>query len=128
MYVMLATSFFVAPVHVTRPNVFQILAVFTLGTLTLGLRAAYRGNIAAHRGNMTGTYLGLVGAFIGAVAVPQRDIPQLAVHRPLVLAMTVLGLFVIIAITVRVASRSPRTAESASEPGVPVTDGGRSTA
>lgn len=29
---------------------------------------------------MTGSYFGLVGAFIGVVAVPDRRLPQMAIH------------------------------------------------
>ncbi|MDP9391095.1 MAG: hypothetical protein M3P89_06870 [Actinomycetota bacterium] len=35
---------------------------------------------------MRGSYLGLIGAFLGAVVMPLRDIPQLLIHRPLILA------------------------------------------
>lgn len=63
------------------------LSAFTVVMITLGWRAAVRGRVALHRRRMVGSYLGLVGAFLGAVAVPQRAVPQLVVHRPLVAAL-----------------------------------------
>lgn len=56
------------------------LSVFTFGTVTVGLWAARTGRIEAHRAFMRGSYFGVLGAFIGVVAVPDRRIPQMAIH------------------------------------------------
>lgn len=62
------------------------LSAFTLVMLVLGWRAAVTHRIALHHRRMTGAYAGLLGAFAGAVAVPQRLVPQLVVHRPVLAA------------------------------------------
>ncbi|MDR6637156.1 hypothetical protein [Paenarthrobacter nitroguajacolicus] len=49
-------------------------------TLLMALHAIAAGNISAHQRFMTGSYFGLVGAFIGVVAVPDRRLPQMAIH------------------------------------------------
>jgi uncharacterized membrane protein len=56
------------------------LAVFTFFTVTIGLLAARKKKIQAHRSFMMGSYFGVLGAFIGVVAVPDRRIPQMAIH------------------------------------------------
>lgn len=117
MYVMLVTAMFVRPVSLRRFDVFQVLAVFTFCTLTIGLLAAMRGQVEKHRGYLTGSYLGVVGAFVGAVAVPQRDIPQLVVHRPAVFAASVVVIVLVSAVVVlacrRPAPRHPEFTERA---------------
>lgn len=67
------------------------LSLFTFVTLTLALYGARTHNLALHRGNVVGSYFGLVGAGLAASAFPVRAVPQLAVHRPLVLAAAVLA-------------------------------------
>jgi uncharacterized membrane protein len=106
MYVMLVSSAFIRQLSPGHFSVFHALAIFTFGTLTIGLVAAVRGDIPRHRGYLRGSYVGVVGAFVGAVAVPQRDIPQLMVHRPVVFAGAVIGLVVLTAGIVRVCRRS----------------------
>jgi uncharacterized membrane protein len=107
-YVMLVSSAFVRQLSPGHFSVFHALAVLTFGTLTLGVVAAVRGDIARHRSYMRGTYLGVVGAFVGAVAVPQRDIPQLVVHRPAVFVGAVVGLALLTVGIVRVCRRAGR--------------------
>lgn len=121
MYWTVVSSFFI---HQINPGGFSWihgLSAFTLITLSVGLWAARAGRITRHRGFMRGSYLGTVGAFIGAVVVPQRDIPQLAVHHPFLLsgaALTLGGLaFGIAALTRRAAPRPARTtARPATQP------------
>src|SRR3954471_21288035 len=66
------------------------LSLFTFATLTLALYGARTHNRKLHRDNVVGSYFGLVGAGIAASAFPIRAVPQLAIHRPLVLAGAVL--------------------------------------
>ncbi|UNK45394.1 DUF2306 domain-containing protein [Arthrobacter sulfonylureivorans] len=56
------------------------LAVFTLFTVSVGLWAARTRRIQAHRSFMKGSYFGVLGAFVGVVVVPERRIPQMAIH------------------------------------------------
>ncbi len=74
------------------------LSLFTFVTLTLALYGARTHNVALHRGNAIGSYFGLVGAGIAASAFPVRAVPQLAVHRPLVLVAAILTIAVMVAI------------------------------
>lgn len=77
------------------------LSLFTFCTLTLALYGARTHNVALHRGNVVGSYFGLVGAGIAASAFPVRAVPQLALHRPLVLAGAVVAIALVVAIVVR---------------------------
>lgn len=63
-------------------TVFHALAIFTFGTTTLGVLAIRRGNVRRHVGNMVGSWAGACGAGVFAVVIPQRAIPQVAVHHP----------------------------------------------
>jgi uncharacterized membrane protein len=56
------------------------LAVFTFFTVSIGLWTARKKRIQSHRSFMKGSYFGVLGAFIGVVAVPDRRIPQMAIH------------------------------------------------
>jgi uncharacterized membrane protein len=56
------------------------LAVFTFFTVSVGLLAARKRKFQAHRSFMQGSYFGVLGAFIGVVVVPERRIPQMAIH------------------------------------------------
>ena len=78
------------------------LSLFTFATLTLALYGARTHNVALHRGNVVGSYFGLVGAGIAASAFPVRAVPQLAIHRPFVLA----GIVVAIALAVAIVARA----------------------
>lgn len=88
------------------------LSVLTVLTVTAGLIAVIRGNIASHKAFMTGSYFGLLGAFGGVLAVPERRIPQLAVHDLPVLSLWVLALVLAAGFTaagaVRLRLGSPR--------------------
>lgn len=65
-------------------TVFHALAIFTLITTTLGIRAILRGDVKAHRGNMIGSWAGTLAAGTFAAVVPGRAIPTLAVEDPAV--------------------------------------------
>ncbi len=80
MYAVCVSSFFIQGVE-HGFSWLHGLSLFTTLTVSLGLYAAIKGNIAAHKANMIGSYFGSVAAFIGVVAVPTRRIPQLAVHH-----------------------------------------------
>lgn len=76
------TSFWIRDLRDGEFSFLHVLSVVTLVTVTLGVVAAWRGNVDLHRGNMRGSWLGLCGAFIGAVAVPDRVIPRFALSEP----------------------------------------------
>lgn len=80
MYAVCLSSFFIQGVS-DGFSWLHGLSLFTILTVSLGLYAAIKGNIAAHKANMIGSYFGSVGAFVGVVAVPTRRIPQLAMHQ-----------------------------------------------
>jgi hypothetical protein len=94
MYWAVLSSFFIREIDPGHFSWIHGLSALTFGTLTAGTWAALRGRIDLHRMFMRGSYLGLVGAFLGAVAVPQRDVPQLLIHRPVVLAAAVVAVAV----------------------------------
>ncbi|TVU59655.1 DUF2306 domain-containing protein [Paenarthrobacter nitroguajacolicus] len=79
MYVVVLTSFGIRTID-GGFNWLHALSLLTFCTLTMGLVTVRRGNIRAHQRFMTGSYFGLVGAFIGVVAVPDRRLPQMAIH------------------------------------------------
>ncbi|MDI2020485.1 DUF2306 domain-containing protein [Paenarthrobacter nicotinovorans] len=79
MYVVVLTSFGIRTID-GGFNWLHALSLLTFCTLTLGLWSVRKGNIRAHQRFMTGSYFGLIGAFIGVVAVPDRRLPQMAVH------------------------------------------------
>lgn len=70
------------------------LSLFTAVTLTMGVVAAKKHRIKAHRSFMTGSHFGLLGAFVGVLAVPERRIPDTAVHHPLLVAVFVAAIVV----------------------------------
>ncbi len=115
------------PVQELNPGHFSWnhgLSALTFLTLSLATWAAIRGRIKLHRHFMRGSYLGLIGAFLGAVPVPRRDIPQLLVHRPLVLAATGAALAIATVTVVAVCSghpRGPRTALPLPDRAAPMT-------
>lgn len=77
------SSFAIREIRDGRFSLLHVLSVVTLVTVTLGVVAARRGNVAVHRANMRGSWFGLLGAFVGAVAVPRRLIPTFVVTEPL---------------------------------------------
>jgi uncharacterized membrane protein YeaQ/YmgE (transglycosylase-associated protein family) len=91
MYWTVLSSFFIREINPGGFSWIHGLSVFTFITLTIGLWAAMTGRVQTHRGFMRGSYFGTVGAFVGATVVPQRDIPQLAVHHPILLSVATLG-------------------------------------
>ena len=110
MYWTVLSSFFITELDPGHFSWIHGLSALTFVTLTAGTWAAVLGRIAVHRQFMTGSYLGLVGAFAGAVAVPQRDIPQLLVHRPVVFAVAVVAVAVASATVVALCQVGPRPA------------------
>src|SRR5215218_3766142 len=82
MYWTVLSSFFITELEPGHFSWIHGLSALTFVTLTAGTWAAVLGRVAVHRQFMTGSYLGLLGAFAAAVAVPSRDVPQLAVPRP----------------------------------------------
>ncbi|MGM0931635.1 MAG: DUF2306 domain-containing protein [Actinomycetota bacterium] len=79
MYVMTLTSFGIQTLN-GGFTWLHGLAVFTFFTVSVGLWAARKKKIQAHRSFMRGSYFGVLGAFIGVVVVPERRIPQMAIH------------------------------------------------
>jgi uncharacterized membrane protein len=124
MYWTVLSSFFITELDPGHFSWIHGLSALTFLTLTLGTWAAIRGRIRLHRHFMRGSYLGLIGAFLGAVAVPQRDIPQLLVHRPLVLAATVAAVAIATVTVVAVCAghpHGPRTALTPPDRAAPTT-------
>ncbi len=76
------------------------LSIFTFCTVTIALRAAIKGKIQAHKSFMTGSYFGIAGAFIGVIVVPERRIPQMAIHNAPELTLWILILLASAAFTV----------------------------
>jgi uncharacterized membrane protein len=107
MYWAVLSSFFIKELNPGQFSWIHGLSAFTFVTLSLGTWAAIRGRIGLHRHFMRGSYVGLIGAFVGAVAVPQRDIPQLLVHRPLVLTATMVAVIIATVTVVAVCTRHP---------------------
>ena len=99
MYVVVLSSFGIRTID-GGFNWLHALSALTFCTLTLGLWAVHKGNIASHQRFMTGSYFGLVGAFIGVVAVPERRLPQMAVHDIAGLALWVAALALTAGLTV----------------------------
>lgn len=102
MYWTVLSSFAIRELNHGQFSFIHLLSILTFCTLTIGLRAALRGEIDKHRGYMRGSYFGLLGAFLGAVAVPQRSIPQLAAHDPIVFVAAAVGCLVIAAIVIAI--------------------------
>ena len=86
MYWTVLSSFWIRKLHPGHFSWIHGLSVFTFITLTIALWAALTHRVETHKRFVVGSYCGLLGAFLGAVAVPVRLMPQLAFHRPLVLA------------------------------------------
>ncbi len=113
MYWTVLSSFFITELDPGHFSWIHGLSALTFLTLSLGTWAAIRGRIKLHRQFMRGSYFGLMGAFLGAVAVPQRDIPQLLVHRSLVLAATVAAVAIATVTVVAVCAGHPRRPRTA---------------
>ena len=113
MFWTVLSSFFITDLDPGHFSWIHGLSALTFLTLSLGTWAAIHGRIGLHRHFMRGSYLGLIGAFLGAVAVPQRDIPQLLVNRPLVMAATVAAVVVATVTVIAVCTGHPRGARTA---------------
>jgi uncharacterized membrane protein len=85
MYWTVISSFWVRKLNPGHLSWIHGLSAFTFITLTVAVWAALTHRVDLHKGFVLGSYFGLLGAFLGAVAVPQRLVPQLAVHRPFIL-------------------------------------------
>jgi uncharacterized membrane protein len=105
MYFTIVSSFLIRSLNPGHFSWIHGLSAFTFVTLSIALWAALAGRIETHRRFMTGSYLGLLGAFVGAVAVPQRDIPQWIVHRPLELTLGALACAAVALLVVRAGRR-----------------------
>jgi uncharacterized membrane protein len=112
MYFTVLSSFAIKELRPGHYSWIHGLSLLTLVTLTIGLWAAVTGRAELHRRFIAGSYLGLVGAFVGAVAVPARDIPQLAMHRPFELALAVLGCVFAATAAVALCRRSPAPSDT----------------
>lgn len=120
MLVVIATSFGIRTLS-DGFSWLHALSVLTFVTVTAGIVAAVRRNIPSHRAFMRGSYFGLLGAFIGVLAVPERRIPQMAVHDwPLLLLWAgalVLTAGFTISGAARLASSGPRRQKAPLSPG-----------
>jgi uncharacterized membrane protein len=86
------------------------LSVLTFITVTVGLVAAMKGNIPSHKAFMLGSYFGVLGAFIGVIAVPERRIPQMALHDLPLLMLWLAALVLTAACTIVGTARLTRPA------------------
>jgi uncharacterized membrane protein len=111
MYWTVLSSFAIKELRPGHYSWIHALSVFTFGTLTVGLWAAWTHRVRLHRRFITGSYLGLVGAFVGAVAVPVRHVPQWALHRPLALALGAAGCVLVAGLVVALSRRTRPAAE-----------------
>lgn len=84
MYWVVLSSFGITRLNPGHFSWIHGLSAWTFVSLTMAWRAARRGDVRGHRGWAVGSFCGLAGAFLGAVAVPQRLVPQLLLHHPLV--------------------------------------------
>ena len=116
MYWTVLSSFFITELDPGHFSWIHGLSAFTLLTLTIGTWAAMHGRIRLHRHFMVGSYLGLVGAFVGAVAVPDRDVPQLLVHQPVVFGAALVAVTVAAVTLVRLSTRPGPRADVAAPP------------
>jgi uncharacterized membrane protein len=116
MYWTVLSSFAIKELRPGHYSWIHGLSLFTFVTLTIGLWAALTGRVRLHRQFITGSYLGLLGAFVGAVAVPVRQIPQLAVHHPVELTLIAAGC-VLAAAAIIVWSRRRAPSEAQHEAG-----------
>jgi uncharacterized membrane protein len=91
MYWTVLSSFLIREITPGAFSWIHALSVFTFVTLTTGLWAAMTGRVQTHRRFMRGSYFGTVGAFLGATVVPQRALPQVAVHHPVLLSVAALA-------------------------------------
>lgn len=89
-----SSSFAIRDLRDGRLSLLHVLSAVTLVTVTLGVVAARRGNLAAHRANMRGSWFGL----LGAVAVPRREIPTFVVAEPLGALAALVGLTVAVVV------------------------------
>ncbi|OJF12351.1 hypothetical protein BG844_21295 [Couchioplanes caeruleus subsp. caeruleus] len=108
MYWTVLSSFAIRELRPGHLSWIHGLSVFTFVTLSVGLWAGYTGHGRVHGRMMAGSYFGLVGAFIGAVAVPQRAVPQMVLHQPLILVAAVAVCLVVAVAIVRWARTGPR--------------------
>ncbi|MFI5909170.1 DUF2306 domain-containing protein [Dactylosporangium sp. NPDC051541] len=112
MYFTIISSFFIQALKPGHFSWIHGLSAFTFVTLSVGLWAAIAGRIEHHRRFMTGSYLGLLGAFVGAVVVPQRDIPQWIVHRPIELVLGFVACAAVVALVILAGRRGTPVTES----------------
>jgi uncharacterized membrane protein len=76
------TSYWIRHIRDGEFSWLHVLSLVTLVTVTLGVVAVRRGDVAGHRGHMTGSWLGSLGAMVFALALPERMLPTYAVEEP----------------------------------------------
>lgn len=79
MYVVVLTSFGITTIS-GGFGWLHGLSLLTFCTVSVGVWAAVKRRIHSHKSFMQGSYFGVLGAFIGVIVVPERRIPQMAVH------------------------------------------------
>jgi uncharacterized membrane protein len=106
------TSFWLRDLRPGQLSFLHVLSVVTVVSVTLGVVAARRQDLARHRACMRGAWFGLLGAFVGAVAVPVRLIPRFALSEPgqaAAAALSVAATFVVVIALAIVTDRAPRS-------------------
>lgn len=86
----------------------RVLATWVLVSVTLGIVAARRGNIARHRGFMIGNYIGLAAALVGAAAVPSRRLPSWFAAHPVAMSLVTVGLVAVAGFVIAAAFAAAR--------------------
>lgn len=99
------SSFWITEIRDGRFSFLHVLSVVTIVTVSLGMLAAFRGNIESHRGNMTGSWIGLAFAFAFATAIPQRAVPTFVVTEPLGAALAFAAVVATTSLVVALARR-----------------------
>lgn len=95
-------------------TLFHALALFTIGTVTLGLWRIRRGDPVNHAAHMIGSYIGLLVAFGFAAFLPARLIQQTATDDPL--GLTVYALVLVAALSGWVLLLRRLTSRAAKQP------------
>ena len=114
MYATVISSFWIRELRDGGLSWIHGISLFTFCTLTAAVWAALTARPRLHRAFVIGSYWGVLGAFVGAVAVPSRDVPQLAVHAPEQLAAGIAACALTVWGVVRVAGRRPRRVPTSS--------------
>lgn len=100
-------------IQALRPGQFSwihLLSIWTFISLSIALWAARTHRREVHRQWVIGSYFGLCGAGIAAMAFPQRLVPRLLMHDPLVFTAAAAGIALLVVATVGALRRGAQPA------------------